>query len=377
MIKIPQLIASLFPGGYRFLAVNAVAVFSTTDVSASFVHAFFIISIICTLSGTAVSTQSYVTYEKNSLIGRLFLVLKLTIFFSVPVYFLWNSSFQSYFYVLSISLLYSAFEVFRADMLSKGKFISLVKVAFISTFSLFISLSLFSEDYLLLSLAIFGSLFLTTLIFNNNEMEFGNTKISDRSEKDSISYAFSNGMTTAVSFAMPLLISNYYSKEESVQLAQVFTICTLLYFYPRYLSSGFMVEYKKNLDRALVFEFCKKVNLYLFVVCFIYSLVCLIYFPSFFSFYILFLAYMFTQLSLPLSNALVVHGKGAEQLKINFVTLIVFVFTCFLVIECMPFYDAQEIYFSIAFLLLVISRYIFYMRLFNSVEINRNNNEVI
>lgn len=311
-----KLVATLFPGGYRFFVVNLVAIFCSKNISDGFSQLFFIISLLTTFTGVAVSTQSYVLERALFISSRLLLMFGLLVIISGPFYLFWEGDVQTYVLILISVSVYSAFEIFRSDFSANGNFKQLTICSFFSVALAFLAVYKYNDDLSYIVVLVFLSL-LIPLSFARS-CYGGNSKLNIYVVKDVISYSLSNGITTGLSFLLPLLLIEEFGMGEATKIAQVFTLSALFMFYPRYLSAGFLVESKKNICRKAITSFESKVFFYVLVLsCFFYFL-SILFFVEFLSYAFLFISIVSTQLALPYSNSMMILGKGGDMLKLNF-----------------------------------------------------------
>lgn len=323
MKSIYQLGATVFPGGYRFLVVNVVALICASEVSDFFSSSFFMVSLLATFSGVAVSTQSYVLGRSLYLTDKLILTLVLLCLAALACYGLWVFELESYVIPLLAAYCYSVFEIARSEMAAEGRFLHLV-IAGILSILIFVPVAYFLQDQSrLLVVFTFIALMVPALCMRNGKEP--QVHIDAAVIKDVSSYSLSNGLSTGVSFALPLLLAQEFGEGGSTMLAQVFTLSALFVFYPRYLSSGFLVCFKGNHDWGLVRGFEKKVFVYTLIVSLGFGFVSSVYLIDYFMYQGLFVAIVASQLSLPYSNVMMIFGAGSRMLFVNFVGLIVLV----------------------------------------------------
>lgn len=324
-----KLLATIFPGGYRFLVVNLVAYFCADEVSDIFSSSFLTISLLATFSGMAVSTQSHVMGRRLPLVERVYLVLIFLCLSAFPCFWLWDGGLESYAVALLAALGYSIFEVTRSEIASEGLFERLVLSGFISVLLLVPNLYFFQDKSLLLVLFTFLSLMVPVLFVK------GGGESSHRLNLDVIkdvgSYSLSNGVSTGVSFALPLLLVTEYGDGGATVIVQVFTLSALFMFYPRYLSAGFLVSFKKYGNWKEVFQFEKKVFIYVAMVSLGYVIISAIFFLEYYKLLPLFIAVVSSQLALPYSNVMMVRGAGREMLRVNIFGFLVLLFLLALV----------------------------------------------
>lgn len=116
MNSVFKLIATAFPGGYRFVAVNFIALFAIGTVSDAFAHSFFIVSLIATFSGIAISTQSYVANLNVSLVSRIVFLFGLIALVSPFVFLLWEGTVKEFLVIVLAATTYSCFEIVKSRL---------------------------------------------------------------------------------------------------------------------------------------------------------------------------------------------------------------------------------------------------------------------
>lgn len=306
------------------MAVNFIALFAIGTVSDAFAHSFFIVSLIATFSGIAISTQSYVANLNVSLVSRIVFLFGLIALVSPFVFLLWEGTVKEFLVIVLAATTYSCFEIVRADFMSEGKFKALFISACIAMLLLPVSFYFNQNDPYLMALCIFSSLLISVLFFLGKNSANSYSALNKKVISDIMSYACSNGLSTALTFMLPLLLAKELAGNSPTVLAQTVTLAMLAYFIPRYLSAGFLVEYKASLNWALVKKFETRVLLYVAVISAVFWAIFYFILGNELVLAMLFMGLLFTQVSLPQANLLMVHGEGVTQLKVNFATFIVF-----------------------------------------------------
>lgn len=353
-----KLIATAFPGGYRFLAVNLVAFFAIETVSDAFAHSFFIVSLIATFSGIAISTQSYVASLNLSLVSRFVFLIGLIALVSPFVFFLWEGGSKEFLVIVLAATTYSCFEIVRADFMSYGKFKALFISACVAMLLLPVSFYFNQSNPYLMALCIFSGLLISVLFFIGKSSVNTYSALNKKVISDVLSYACSNGLSTALTFMLPLFLARELVDNSPTALAQIVTLAMLAYFVPRYLSAGFLVKYKASLNWSLVKKFETRVLLYVAIISAVFWAVFYFILGNELILAMLFMGLLLTQVSLPQANLLMVHGEGVTQLKVNFATFIVFSIAISLVYHFFAQGEIRAQLLVLSYIGLVILRYV-------------------
>jgi hypothetical protein len=321
MRSIYRLFSTLYPGAYRFIAINAIIYYCIPSVSAFFSEAFFMVSLLTAFSGMAVASQAYTKENNLKFTHMLFLIIGLLTAASLAGTIIWRGSYEEYLVVITAALTYSIFSFSRAALAAEGEF-KLLTIAGVLAFSVLIPVLYMARDNsLLLTMLIFSSQMLLVLIVGYGKI-FGNVSVNYSIAKDVGSYSLSNGFSSGLSFIVPLVLIGEYGENSSASIAQIFTLSTLLFSYPRFLSAGFMVDFKRDPTRVeLVHDFNQKVFIFIFIAIPVYMVVAYYFKVELFDFMLLFIAMQLSQLSLPYANIHMVLGKGGALLKVNYLTI--------------------------------------------------------
>lgn len=330
MYIVYKLLAIGFPAGYRFLAINLISYFCARNVSDFFSQSFFMISLLATLSGFAVSSQSYIVSRELSLPRRLLLVIIFLGASSGPCYLLWRGGFESYFVALIAALGYSVFEISRSDLAAKGKFNVLVLQGSVAVCLIGPCLYLWHESPFYLVLSFFWVLAITAIVFGAPKL-IGGDSLSFDVLKDISSYSLSNGISTGLMFVIPILLIAEYGEGSATDLAKTVTLSTIFLLFPKYLSAGFMIDLQRNQNWEMTKAFEAKVVIYVSLVCAGIAIATITLFNNLMSYLMLFMAIQFSQLGLPHASVHAVLGRGMIMLQVNIKSLL-FLSVCTLVI---------------------------------------------
>lgn len=329
-----KLLSITFPAGYRFLSVNAIAILCSTQVSDFFSKSFFMVSLLATFSGFAVASQSYVISRSLSLSKRFLLTFGLLACISFPFYFLWRDGFISYMVVLIAALGYSIFEVARSDMAAKGEFKPIVCQGLLVIPSFLLAAYALKEFPLLLVLCVFWLLPLAATLCYPSQSKAKSDKLNSYVFRDVSSYSISSGMSTGLTFFLPLILAKDFGVGASTELAQVMAISSIFLLFPKYLSVSLLVDLQVRQNWGMAKKVEKKITLYVLFVSVLYFALPLLFFPGFLKYTILLVATLLTQVALPFANTHMVLGRGDRMLKVNAISAAVFflVFTILLLL---------------------------------------------
>ena len=329
MSSVFRLLATVYPGAYRFVVINLIAYFFTQDISDSFSQAFFVVSLLATFSGMAVSSQAYVKGDSLKFTHKILLVTGLLIVVALIGIRFWQGSFSEYSIIVLAAFGLSVFEVVRTELAANGKFKLLTIAGALSLIALIPILIFIVDSTLELVFFIFISLMISVLIVDGGKSS-GRKSISVDVIKDVFSYSLSNGLSTGVTFIIPLMLIGEFGTDSATDIAQVFTFSTLFFFYPRFLSAGFMVEFKCDPARQeLLPIFRNKILVYIFGTIVIYVIAAYYFNADFYDYIWLFIAMQLSQLSLPYANANMVLGKGIRLLKVNLIAMLILAVSAF------------------------------------------------
>lgn len=326
--KFHQLVASLYAGGYRFLAVFLVDAFFVADVSADFSRYFLWAGLISTFSGLPIAARAQAQEKSLSFRQQLVLCLILLIISSIAVFFFWSDSIQSFAITMLAAGLISLFEIKRMERAAEGKF-SLLTLCGIASLILLISI-LFMQtlpaDWL--TAAIFAGLTVPLIITYSIVPHKIISPITLREAVRPVgANAVSSLIVTGLAFAFPLLLIEEFGREYSSTIAQVYAIATLSFSYPRYLSTGFIVSAKQGKAKITdVTVLAKKIFLFILPASLLFAAVSWVIAPEMFNFLWLFVAMQLSQLSLPYANWWTAHSREINSMKLNFISLVILSF---------------------------------------------------
>lgn len=322
--KFHQLVASLYAGGYRFLAVFLVDAFFVAEVSADFARYFFWAGLICSFAGLPVAARAQAQEKSLSFRQQLVLCLVLLLISSIAVFFFWNDSIQSFAITMLAAGLISLFEIKRMERAAEGKF-SLLTLCGIASLILLISIlfmQTLSADWL--TAAIFAGLTVPLVITYSIVPHKITSPITLKEAIRPVgANAVSSLIVTGLTFAFPLILIEEFGREHSSTVAQVYAIAAMSFSYPRYLSAGFIVKAKqRNANLNDVINLSKQIFLYALTTCSLFALFSWLLAPDMFNFLLLFVAMQLSQLSLPYANWFTAHSKEVNAMRLNFISLI-------------------------------------------------------
>ena len=321
---LPKLFATAFPPVYRLLAINLVALVCATEVSDFYARSFFLISLLVTFAGTAVSSQSYVVSRVVSLARRVGLTAILLLIFAPLFRPLWPEGINSYVIVVVAAFGASLFEVLRADLAVKGRFAALVVQGVAASLSLFLIVPILKDSPWLLCVLISWVLPISAILMPGNSI-VGEDRVTCVVVKDVASYSLSSGVSTGLSFALPVLIAGDLGSGAPTELAQIMTVTSMFLLYPRFLSTGFMVDLQRCQTREMVDRYEKRNSSYLFAVVGVYLAVSILVLPELQRYALFAIATVATQMALPFSNVHSVLARGHDLLSVNLRALAVLV----------------------------------------------------
>lgn len=313
-----KLIATQYSGAVRFLSVNLVAYFCVAEVSDYFSVAFLIVSFISSISGVAISTQSYIPDRSVSTKLSMALIFGLTVLSSPVVLYFWDGNIADYMTILIVSLFCSMFEVFRSQLMAKGDFKGLAVRGVIGLLIMPLSVFLLKDKATILVFYVIVSMFLTVISRNCIVYSSSNRRLIT---KDVISYSLSNLFSTGFGFLFPLFLIQEFGDSSATIIAQVFTLSVIFFAYPRFLSATFLSKYKHEKDNALYTKFDKFCFIYSLTLTLVTCVVTYTMFPKFNEFVLFIISVICSQLALPASNLIMANGKGEMLLKVNLVSL--------------------------------------------------------
>ena len=358
--SLSQLLAVVLPGAYRVLAIFMVGYFSSPEISNEYSKMFFWVGLLATLSGVSVASLSYSKMDALSLqhkFGLICILLFVTSLCSIPF---WHGSYLSFGIIICSALFLSLFEVYRADYAASGSFTILSLSGIASTALLLFVVILLNTSANQLIAGSFLCILLP-LVFPVIKHSFINKtkKILGFMSglKKSCIYSVSNGFSTCLNFIVPLLLIREFGDDSGENIAQVFSISSMFFFYPRYLSAGFLVKAKTNTISAKnINDFFMRVLVFCTTLVCIFFVIVYLHFDDLLKLLSLFLAMQLAQLSLPYSCLFVALGRPDVTLRINAISAVVFLLAT---VCCFLFIDTGHIrgqLISMSFVLLMISR---------------------
>lgn len=330
--KLLPLLTVAFPGGYKFLVVMIITLFTGDVVANEFSKGFFWVGLLVTFSGLPIAalmvSNTYVITLKHKVCLVLFSSL-VCFFISYSLELKQLDCSMNIAIFLSVLVL-SSYEIVKCYYLNHGYFLSIF-ISSIGTLILFVLCYLFYtffyDDTALLLLLSFLSLFLPMFMFfmmkDKNE-NIGASRFS-LVFKGFFTYLVSNATSTSLMFALPIVIIAELGDVVAADLAQIFYFSTLSYLIPRALSAKHIPNMRnKGITTPEVKSFFMTIAIFV-VVAIGAALPLFYYYYEHWQIYILlFVAMQVSQLSLPFSNVLMVKGDVNTILKINLFSTLVF-----------------------------------------------------
>ena len=316
-----KLIATVFPGLYKFVLVNLVALLAVAEVSQFFSKAFFEIGLLVAFAGVAVSSQAYAKGDGLSFLSNTLMILIILSFGSLGLWVFYEGAIEGFILIVASALFLSMFEVLRAQLAACGEFMRLTVSAFLSFLFLVPLVVYLNDEKYLMVFFTFLSLFVSVIIVDRRSFSFSR-KVDAEAFKNILSYSASSGLSTGLTFFIPLILIREFGEGSSILIAQVFTLSSLFFFYPRYLSAGFMVELRREkVDGSLITIFRRRLFRYTLFVSFLFFVFA--FFESqYMDFVLLFVAMQVGQLNLPYANVHMVMARGYDLLLVNCKALI-------------------------------------------------------
>jgi hypothetical protein len=320
--KLISFIAIAFPGGYRFLCVLAITSLFTTGIAESFSKGFFWVVLITTFSGIPIAAAMSNRLKQVTLQQAYFYVVISTTFMVAIVGFIIFSHEEKKIlieiYLASLSL--SLYEINRKIFFNDGRYIETFICGCISTVLLLVIFLCADQYFLAFSFIV---LFLPIGILNlikkiNNE----NTVIANSELLSSYrNFAFSNMFSTSLNSALPIVLIAIIGNEIAPQMAQVFSLSSLLLLLPRVISVRNIPKLREQgPKKTIIIPFYDLMKKYIVFIGIISLPSFYFYFEQdyWFLLWLLFFGIQLSQLCLPFSNLLSVEGKSSKLLLINF-----------------------------------------------------------
>lgn len=317
--KFNQLVAALYAGGYRFLAVFLVGYFSSQEVSADFSRYFFWAGLIAVISGVPVAARAQAKGMNLSHRNQIVLsaiLLSLAIPFA---YFFWQDSLEDFVLMVVAGFLLSLFEIKRMERASEGRFGLLTVSSIVSLVALIVINTLFELPAGWLTVAIFAGLSLPVgLSYFIRPFTIKNELPLQQAYKPVAANAFSSLLSTGLTFILPLMLIEEFGHDHSVHIAQAFAISTIAFSLPRYLSAGFIVSAKQgNATYEDVKGLAKKITAFALFASLLFYVGTYLLAPEMVIFTALFVALQLSQSSLSYANWLMVHSQETKLLQLT------------------------------------------------------------
>jgi len=318
--KVISFLSVVFPGGYRFICVMLITSIYPSEQADLFSKGFFWVVLISTFSGIPISAimsnRQYYLSKLQKNIAVLFSTFLLSTAFYLAVFF--EQDIKYFFVVIIASLSLSFYEVSKKVFFNENRYYEVFISAIISLIGLSLILVFKIEHVLAVAFFIMA---LPILIFEfgvnapQNGSNISNWKLISMYRDFSLSNAFSTSLNTAI----PLFLIYQLGDEISSQMAQVFSLSSLLILVPRVMSTRNIPKLRKNgPDIKIVLSFYSIMKKYLFVI-FTFSSISFffIYEDEWLVLWLLFFGIQLSQINLPFSNLLSVEGESKKQLGIN------------------------------------------------------------
>ncbi len=323
--KFHQLVAALYAGGYRFLAVFLVDAVFISEISADFSRYFFWAGLISSFAGLPIAARAQAQSRTLTFLQQIILCLILLVVAGGVAIAFWTDSNHSFVVTILAAGLISLFEIKRMERAADGKFALLTVCSIASLALLMVILLIPSIPADWLTAAIFGGLTLPILasyLFIPHKVTSGITL--REAAKPVGANAASSLISTGLTFIFPLLLIEEFGHEHSTAVAQVYSIAAMSFSYPRYLSAGFIVAAKQGkAEMSDVKSLSKKIALFALVACSAFGLFSWFLAPSMFNFVLLFVAMQLSQLTLPYANWWTAHSREINVMQLNLISLFI------------------------------------------------------
>jgi hypothetical protein len=332
--KLVRFFAVAFPGGYKFLAVMLITNFSEASVAELFAEGFFWVLLFLTFSGVPVASMMSSraeSFSNKQKYGAILVSISLLLLFGFA-FFMTKIDSVLFVNIALASIFVSIYEFIRKDFFNTESFVEIfitggVSVVFL--FTVYFGFELFSDYLLALSMfcMLLPAWFLHAIMFSNISIE---SRVTNKKLFSVFSqYALSNGFSTSLAAALPLLLVAEMGTEYSVVMAQVVALSKMLLLVPKAMSASNIPKLRSNGPSwSIVKPYCKVLNIYFLVLTILSAPVAWFYDSNnALVFYLLLLSIQVSQLALPYSNVLAVEGKSKELLIANINGTLMFVVT--------------------------------------------------
>lgn len=321
-LKLISFIAIAFPGGYRFLCVLVITSLFTTGIAEYFSKGFFWVVLITTFSGIPVAAVMSNRLKRVTLKQAYFYVVASTtlLAFLVSFFVLLDEDKTMLIEIYLASLSLSLYEVSRKIFFNDGHYIETFVCACVSTILLLLIFVYVDQYYLALSFIV---LFIP-IGFLCVMKQVNNCNVVIKNKELLASYrnfVFSNMFSTSLTSALPIVLIAILGNEIAPQMAQVFSLSSLLLLLPRVISVRNIPKLRElGPKKSIIIPFYNLMKKYIFSIG-------IISLPSFYFYFesdvwlilwSLFFGIQLSQLCLPFSNLLSVEGKSSSLLLINF-----------------------------------------------------------
>jgi hypothetical protein len=319
LLKFVSFLSIAFPGGYRFVSVLAITYLFPGDIAENFSKGFFWAVLILSFSGVPISavmssrlfyvnpTQSYAAAFVTTLI------------FSSTFYFSFFSTEEItvYLSVALASLFLSLYEITKKIYFNAGKYLAVFISACVSLL-LLIPILLWKIHLLVgVYLVMFAPLFIAMSISRppQESRRVGCSEFTTNYKNFMLSNAFSVSLNSVI----PLLLIHLIGDEIAPNMAQVFSISSLLLLLPRIIAIRNITRARiEGPSKAITDSFYALLKYYIIIM----GLISFIAFnnlieDSWLILWLLLLGMQLSQLYLPFSNLLAVEGQSKTLMIVN------------------------------------------------------------
>ena len=323
--KFYQLVAALYAGGYRILAVFLVGALATPEASANYAKFFFWAGLICSVTGVPIAARAQVKDNPLSHYQQAILFLAFSALFGAVAFFFWNGSLLHFGITLIAGALLSVFEINRMERAAEGKFALLTLCSIISLALLFLAIFYSAELGNWLIVPVFAGLASPVLLsyFIIPHKVTASITLTQATKPVSAN-AFSSLIVTGMTFIVPILLIEEFGDQYSTLLAQIYSVAALAFAYPRYVATGFIVAAKQG--KATINDvksLTRNITLFAIFSCVVFCAVTWLLAPQMLQFTLLFVAMQLSQVTVPYANWWTSHGKEFSVMLLNFASLLV------------------------------------------------------
>jgi len=316
------MVAALYAGGYRFLAVFLIDFAFSPALSSDFARYFFWCGLITSVAGLPVAARSQVQKNPLSHLQQFAMAILLLLPTAIVSWFFWQDSLYSFGLTFLAGALLMGFEIMRMERAALGQFGLLTLCSIISLFGLLALTQVPTESAELVVILTFAGLAVPVFIsYFIVPYPVPATLTIAQATRPVSANAVSSLISTGLTFIVPLLLIEEFGRDYSAALAQVFAIASLSFSYPRYLAAGFIYAAKHNkatLDT--VKQLTRKIALFAILSSTVFVAFGWWLSPIMLQLILLFVAMQMSQLTLPYANWWTSKGQEVRVMRLNFIS---------------------------------------------------------